>query len=196
MPSRSKVVAPLPTSDLRSNSREAKRDRASKSKWAKGGRPAPGRHCPHSAFEHCDCAARPTIHDPMINTVLRRREVGHNMGKFVKGDKAAMRLDIGDELANNTTSDSSADEEVKDASAAPEPDIMYSYDAKDGPGRGSGILSQAITKAVERFENKETERLVNKEYDVIDGYDQEKDVVGGYDADEDEFEMVEKEGLA
>lgn len=118
------------------------------------------------------------------------------MDKFVKGYKAALRLDIGDELANNATSDSSADEDVKDASTAPEPDVMYSFDATRGPGRGSEILSQAITKAVERFENKETEKLVDKEYDVIDGYNQERDVVGGYDADEDEYELIEKEGLA
>lgn len=195
MPARSSIVAALPTSDLRSHSREARRDRTSKAKWARGGRPAPGKSCPHNTFETCDCAARPTIHGQYINSASQRREVSHNWGKFVKGDKAAMRLDIGDELAT-TTSDSSADEEVKDASAAPEPDIMYSFDARKGPGRGSEILSQAITKAVERFENKETEQLVSQEYDVIDGYEKEKEVGGGYDADEDEYEMIDKEGIA
>jgi hypothetical protein len=89
-------------------------------------------------------------------------------------------------------SDSSAEEEdIREASAAPEPDveIMYSYDAARGPGGGSQILSQALAQALERFENRETEKLA-KEYEFVDSKD-------GYvaDADDEDFEIVDHAAL-
>lgn len=89
-------------------------------------------------------------------------------------------------------SDSSAgEEEIREASAAPDLDanITYSYDAVRGPGGGSQILSMAVTQALERFENKETEKLA-KEYEFVDGRD-------GYmaDADDDDFEIVDGASL-
>ena len=62
---------------------------------------------------------------------------------------------------------------------------MYSYDAARGPHGGSQILSAAVTQALERFENKETEKLA-KEYEFVDGKD-------GYvaDADDDDFEIID-----
>ena len=87
-------------------------------------------------------------------------------------------------------SDSSAEEDVKDASAAPEPDaeIMYSYDAPHGPAQGGQVLSMALAKAVEKFETTATEKLVKDEYEVV-GYDKELNY-DGYSADEDDFELV------
>lgn len=87
-------------------------------------------------------------------------------------------------------SDSSTDEDVKDASAAPEPDadILYSYDAPRGPSQGGQILSMALAKAVEKFETKETEKLVKNEYEVVEG--EKEDHQEGYVADEDDFEWV------
>ena len=65
--------------------------------------------------------------------------------------------------------DSSADEDVE-PSAAPEPDsgITYSYDAERGPSQGSQVLGYALTQAVERFENKATDKLLKDEYLVLD----------------------------
>ena len=88
------------------------------------------------------------------------------------------------------TSDSSAEEDVQEGSAAPEPDagITYSFDAPRGPAHGSEILNMAINKAVERFESKETEKLVKNEYEVVG---KEADVgQEGYVADDDEYELV------
>ena len=67
-------------------------------------------------------------------------------------------------------SESSADESVDEPSAAPEPDagVTYSFDAARGPSQGSQILTLAITKAVERFESKQTDKLIKEEYEVLD----------------------------
>ena len=46
--------------------------------------------------------------------------------------------------------------------------VMYSFDAAKGPTQGSQILNVALAKAVERFEEKETAKLVKNEYDVLD----------------------------
>lgn len=93
------------------------------------------------------------------------------------------------ETSDNAASDSSATEDVDEPSAAPEPDagITYSFDAARGPTPGGEILSLAINKAVERFENKETEKLVRNEYNVVAKDEEEEQ--GGYTADDD-FELV------
>jgi len=110
--------------------------------------------------------------------------------------KAALRHDLNTDDLFGPPSDSSADEDVHDASAAPEPasdaGVMYSYDVSHGPAKGSQILSLAINKAVERFENKETEKLA-KEYEFIDA--RENDADGEYSADDDDFELVEHDKI-
>ena len=92
--------------------------------------------------------------------------------------------------ADNNTSDSSAEEDVKEASAAPVPDagIAYSFDAPRGPGQGSEILTMAINKAVERFEIKATEKLVKDEYEVVTKEAEPSHT--GYAADDDDFELI------
>lgn len=92
-------------------------------------------------------------------------------------------------VVDDTTgpSDSSAGEDDVREAPVPELDaeIAYSFDAVRGPGGGSQILSVAVTQALERFENKETEKLA-KEYEFIDSKD-------GYaaDADDDDFEIID-----
>lgn len=96
--------------------------------------------------------------------------------------------------AGFASSDSSAGEEdVRDAATAPVPDagIMYSYDAASGPGKGTDILSHAVTKAVQRYETKVVEKLA-KEYEFVDN---DNDAGEGYTADEDEFEFIDHNSL-
>lgn len=90
---------------------------------------------------------------------------------------------------DTTTSDSSADEHVTEASAAPEPDagVAYSFDAARGPAHNSEILGMALNKAVERFETKETENLVKNEYEMVG---KEDDTNEGYDADGDDYLLI------
>jgi hypothetical protein len=66
--------------------------------------------------------------------------------------------------------ESSADEDVDAPSTAPAPDaeITYSYDAERGPSHGSQILGLALNKAIERYEVRQTEKLVKEEYEVLD----------------------------
>lgn len=118
-----------------------------------------------------------------------RREVEFQVNKAAQISKIARKHDS--RLDSDTAiSDSSAEEDVKEASAAPVPDagITYSFDAARGPGRGSQILGMALAKAVEKFETKQVEKLVKDEYEVVgkesdDGND-------GYVADEDDFMLV------
>ncbi|KAI4212748.1 MAG: hypothetical protein LQ351_004641 [Letrouitia transgressa] len=94
------------------------------------------------------------------------------------------------EVLDNDFSDST-EEEVKDASAAPEPDagVMYSYDAATGPRQSGQIFTMAVATAIQNYEKKATERLVKEEYEVV-GMD-EDELPSGYTADEDgEFELV------
>lgn len=119
----------------------------------------------------------------MLSATRRERMEAHGTGSFKR--RHGLNIDT-----ETFVSDSSTDEDVKDASAAPEPDagILYSYDAPRGPSQGGQILSLALAKAVEKFETKETEKLVKNEYEVV-GSDKE-DRQGGYVADEDDFEWV------
>ena len=119
---------------------------------------------------------------------VRKREVEFQKNKAAQGLRLSRKYDYCAEA--DLISDSSAEEDVKDASTAPEPDAAYtySYDAPTGPSKGSTILGQALAKAVEKFETKETEKLIKNEYEVV-AQDREE-VNAGYTADEDDFELV------
>jgi hypothetical protein len=78
--------------------------------------------------------------------------------------RGALRDDI------NSASDSSAEEDVEEPSSAPAPDadVTYSYDAERGPSHGSQILGIALARAVERYEVRQTDKLIKEEYEVLD----------------------------
>ena len=99
----------------------------------------------------------------------------------------------GDDILDATSCDGfSTDESVRESSLAPDPEAEYTYsfDAPRGASQGTEVLGEAITQAVERFEMRETQKLVDREYDVVgrDG-DEDAEGIGGYDADDD-FELV------
>jgi hypothetical protein len=135
------------TADLRSSAREFNRDKNSRAKWAHGQSYGPGRR---------EEDGKPRPAKPCSSTK-----------SYVPPMKA--RTAFNKDMAS-ASDDSSADEDVDHPSTAPAPDadIAYSYDASRGPTHGSQILNYALDKAVERFETKETEKLVKREYELLD----------------------------
>jgi hypothetical protein len=193
---------PLPTNDLRGESKDYLRENEHKAKW--GRTDAPVRGCSHSPradwdVELCDkCNARP----PQRGARQYGRHASYkkiNEYKGVTKKKVFARKAIGNEIEAATDapvagiSDTSSDESINDAGAAAVPDaeVMYSFDAKHGPTHGSDILGAALNQAVERFENKQTEKLV-QEYDVIEDV---ADAGNDADVDEDGFEIVDYANL-
>lgn len=71
-------------------------------------------------------------------------------------------------------------------------EVFYSFDSPTAPRAGEHLLAAALNKAVERFEIKETEKLV-LEYEFID--ESESPGSDGYCADEDDYEFVNRESL-
>ncbi|RMZ71720.1 hypothetical protein GMOD_00006864 [Pyrenophora seminiperda CCB06] len=133
------------TGDLRSDAKEFNRDKNSRVKWAHGQAFGPGRRVE-------DGKPRPAKMYPHVKS---------SCPGYMKA-RTALNKDMA-----YASGDSSADEDVDHPSVAPDADITYSYDAQRGPSHGSQILNAALEKAVERFETKETEKLVKNEYEVL-----------------------------
>lgn len=98
---------------------------------------------------------------------------------------------------SDDSASSSSDQEVTPSPPA-DAGITYSFDAAKGPTQGSQILNVALAKAIDRFEEKETVKLVKNEYEVVDSDGEvtpvkkakaKAVVVGVADADED-YEFV------
>ena len=66
------------------------------------------------------------------------------------------------------SSGSSSDFDEGAPSTPPDVGVMYSFDAPRGPTHGSQIFNTALAKAVEKFEEKETAKLVKNEYELLD----------------------------
>ncbi|QVM10252.1 hypothetical protein D8B26_004912 [Coccidioides posadasii str. Silveira] len=77
------------------------------------------------------------------------------------------------------------------SSPAGDVDVFYSFDARTGPRAGEHLLSVALERAVERFETKETEKLV-REYDFVD---ERESTDGGYAANDDDYEFIDRATL-
>jgi hypothetical protein len=78
-----------------------------------------------------------------------------------------------DMLEGHTSDEASSNNSASDFSdGTPSPpadaDITYSFDASRGPTQGSQIFNVALAQAVEKFEERETVKLVKNEYDVLD----------------------------
>lgn len=91
----------------------------------------------------------------------------------------ARKYDVleGTDASANEDSSGGSGSDFDDGTPSPAPDagVMYSFDADRAPSQGSQILNAAMAKAVERFEEMETQRIVSTEYDVLDS---EGEVVG------------------
>ncbi|KAJ4376441.1 hypothetical protein N0V83_001725 [Neocucurbitaria cava] len=134
------------TGDLRSDAKEFNRDKNSRVKWAHGQSFGPGRR-------EEDGRPRPAKIVPHIKSTYP----GHMKARSVFNKDMA-----------SASGDSSADEDVEHPSTAPDAEIAYSFDATRGPSHGSQILNHALEQAIERFETKETDKLIKNEYEVLD----------------------------
>jgi len=190
------------TNDLRSASVDYKRDSENKHKWAQGEAWGPGR--PTNAH------SRPARMVPKYVTPVQRRVFAtHNQCRFPRSNKelgtkdlkTAQRHDIFEETQHS--GDSSTEEDPVEPSAAPEAELAYSFDARSGPSHGSQILSLAVAKAVERYENNVTDKLVKDEYEVLNEAGEavpaathksvkasKKPAVDNANVNEDEYEFV------
>lgn len=93
------------------------------------------------------------------------------------------------EALDDATSDSSAVEDRGDLVVSTTiPEVCHGSGPVDlYEVSGQTLFNDMIDKAVEKFETKETEKLV-KEYEFIT---RESEIATGYLADEDEFELVD-----
>lgn len=124
-----------------------------------------------------------------------RSEKQHHINRTKTSRKRDLHFDTVDCLE---TTDSSADEEVE-SSAAPQPDVIYSFDHYRSPSKGSQVLGHALAEAVDRYETKATEKLVKDEYLVLDSDGEplttstkkaSKALESAYVDDEDDYELL------
>ena len=186
--------------DLRSDAKPYQREKTSNKKWARGGQELSDHHC-HKHTIHEDncrrCIGRPLRRDADRRLGKGEAKYKHDQQNKTLGQAAtlarkAFRNELVDAMDGPLAhvSDTSEEEDVPDASAAPLPaeaDFMYSYDYATGPRAGRDILSQAINQAVQRFENKETEQLIHAEYDVVD----EKEKAEASTDEDNDYEFVD-----
>ena len=100
---------------------------------------------------------------------MNRRETKGAVASLAHGTKIARKHDMLEGApVSDHSSDSNSDHDEAAVSPPPDAGVMYSFDAPTGPSHGSQILNAALSKAVERFEEKETAKLVKNEYDIID----------------------------
>ena len=102
---------------------------------------------------------------------FKRRETKSAVASLAQGAKLARKHDMLEGTAvsdDSSGSNPSSDHEEGSASPPLDAGVMYSFDAPRGPSHGSQILNVALAKAVAKFEEKETAKLVKNEYDIID----------------------------
>lgn len=69
---------------------------------------------------------------------------------------------------DSSSAASNSDGDFESPSPAADADVQYSFDAARSPTKGSQILNVALAKAVEKFEDRETARIVKSEYEFLD----------------------------
>jgi hypothetical protein len=168
---------------------QAKRDHDHKAKLAYRARTAQPQEPLHGSDLSVIRPAAPVSHYMLYSRALKR-DNQKSLNHLAADAKANLRLDLKEVLdEHHQSSDSSGDEDIKEPTSAnenvlvdrAEEDPFHPYDVS-----GQTILSAAINKAIERYETKETERIV-KEYEFVP---HEGEPAGGFLADGD-FELVD-----
>jgi len=145
--------------DLRGTSREYKRHHDKSHKWGNGVSWGPGRlptHHPRPAKGPRYSPGLNYYPPPSDPKTARSRD---------------LHADYSETLTDNLVLSPFPDEEITIPAGfggVADADVAYSFDAPNGPSSGSMILGVAVSKAVERFENKATDKLVKDEYLVLD----------------------------
>ena len=90
------------------------------------------------------------------------------MEKLSHRSKLARKHQI-DEEQSSSDSAGLSDEDAVNPTPGPvtDADVTYTYDGAAGPGRGCQILGLALDQAVERFETRQTDKLIKDEYEVV-----------------------------
>ncbi|KAL2818653.1 hypothetical protein BJX63DRAFT_429153 [Aspergillus granulosus] len=169
------MPGPLETHDLRHTGTADKRVHNQKAKWSHGGRPA----LAHPGLFHDLPSTRPAKPE---STVLGRRQRTRNIQHIETAAKIDLRKDVREALDAGTSEPSAGD--YYDLAEFQDEAVAHPYEVN-----GETIFKNMVDKAIEKFEIKETEKLV-KEYEFIT---RESEISIGYlAADDDDFELVDR----
>lgn len=168
--------------DLRQAGTAAKRVHDKKAKWVHGGRTSRPGAVTLDGVLPITRPAKPET------TSWNKRQRVRDAQRGSTTAKVDFHNDVREAL-DDATSDSSAVEDRGDPVVATAiPEVCHGDGSVDlYEVSGQTLFNDMIDKAVERFETKETEKLV-KEYEFIT---RESEISTGYLADEDEFELVD-----
>ena len=162
------------TLDLRSRAQDYKRDAARKHKWALGtittaGRLAGGKPRPHRPSETwvSNSSKFTSQLTSSSNFNARRRDTKSAIAALENRAKVSRRVDMLEGIVVSDESSSSASDYDETPSPPVDVNVIYSFDAARSPAHGSQILNAALAKAVEKFEDRETVKLVKDEYEVL-----------------------------
>ncbi|GAB7364572.1 hypothetical protein MBLNU230_g5379t1 [Neophaeotheca triangularis] len=164
----------LPTSDLRSTAHDTKRSTDRKHKPAAYQPPtAYVEHQQRPRYKSAFTISNTRNHNNSKYQSHGARSAGGVVASVNKISRKHDKLDDNDNLdsassAAEESASASGSDDNGDAGVAPDSGVTYSFDAARGPSQGSQILNVALAKAMEKYEEKETVKLVRTEYDVLD----------------------------